>query len=118
MKKVLFAFALLFGAAAAVNAQDTTQVQDQEQSTQYNDQDQERDKDMTPIATSELPAAVRTSLESQDYSGWTVSNAFKKDKDGQTVYAVELKNGAETKKVKFDAQGNKLKEKDKKDDQK
>lgn len=115
MKKLLFAFCLLFGAAVAVHAQDTAQSQSDQynqQSDQYNQQqDQQRDqedKDMQPIATSELPAAVQASLESQDYSGWTVSQAFKKEKDGETVYAVELKSGEETKKVKFDAQGNKL----------
>jgi hypothetical protein len=68
-------------------------------------------EEMQPIAASELPAAVRTSLEGQDYSGWTVSNSYKKEKDGQTFYVVELKNGAETKKVKFDAEGNKMKDK-------
>ncbi len=116
----MFAFCLLFGTAVAVNAQqtqDTTQDRsnqyNQQQSDQYNQQDQE-DQDMQRISTSELPAAVQASLEGQDYSGWTVEQAFKKDKDGQTIYAVELKQGNETKKVKFDAQGNKLdKDKDK-----
>jgi hypothetical protein len=118
MKKLLFALCLLFGAAVAVNAQDTTSTQDQS-SDQYRtddmNQDQDDDKDKKEIAVSELPPAVSAQLQSQDYSGWTISKAFKKEKDGETIYAVELKNGDEMKKVKFDAQGNVLKEKEKKD---
>ena len=139
MKKLLFAFCLMFGAAVAVNAQetqDTTSTQsDQynqqsedatsEDATQDQDQDQDKmhqedkDKDMQEISSSELPAAVQASLQGQDYSGWTTGQAYKKEKDGQTFYAVELTRGNETKKVKFDAQGNKIeKDKDKdKDDQ-
>jgi hypothetical protein len=117
MKKLLFALCLLFGAAVAVNAQDSTSTQDQS-SDQYRtdemNQDQD-DKDKKEIAVSELPPAVSAQLQSQDYSGWTISKAFKKEKDGETIYAVELKNGDEMKKVKFDAQGNVLKEKEKKD---
>lgn len=112
MKKVLFAICFLFGAAAAVNAQDTTS-QDKSQTQQYRNQDD--DKDRQAISVAELPSSVRDQLQGQDYTGWTVANAFKKEKDGQTLYIVELKNGNETKKVKFDALGNKMKEKDKKD---
>lgn len=137
MKKLLFAFCLMFGAAVAVNAQetqDTTRTQSDQYNQQSDDasqdqeQDQDRDKmnkdqdkDMQEISSSELPAAVQASLQGQDYSGWTTGQAYKKDKDGQTIYAVELTRGNETKKVKFDAQGNKIekdKDKDKdKDDQ-
>jgi uncharacterized membrane protein YkoI len=113
MKKLLFAICFLFGTAAVVNAQDTTATQDRSQ-TQYS-QDQDDDKDRQAISVADLPSTVRDQLQGQDYTGWTVSNAFRKEKDGQTMYMVELKNGNEMKKVKFDAQGNKLKEKDKKD---
>lgn len=118
MKKLLFAFSLLFGTAVAVNAQDTTSVSTQDQSEQYRtddmNQDQE-DKDKKEISVAELPAAVQDQLQSQDYTGWAVAKAYSKEKDGETIYAVELKQGAETKKVKFDAMGNVLKEKDKED---
>jgi hypothetical protein len=120
MKKLLFALCLLFGAAVAVNAQDTTSTSTQDQSSdQYRtddmNQDQDDDKDKKEISVSELPPAVSAQLQSQDYTGWTINKAFKKEKDGETIYAVELKNGEEMKKVKFDAQGNILKEKEKKD---
>ena len=112
MKKLLVAICFLFGAAAAVNAQDTTS-RDRSQTQQYRNQDD--DKDRQAISVADLPSSVRDQLQGQDYTGWTVANAYKKEKDGQTMYMVELKNGNETKKVKFDAMGNKIKEKDKKD---
>lgn len=102
MKKLLLGILLVGGCTFSVLAQDATPAP-APQATE----------EMQPIAASELPAAIRTSLEGQDYSGWTVANSYKKEKDGQTFYVVELKNGAETKKVKFDAQGNKMKEKSK-----
>jgi|SRR5688572_14072470 hypothetical protein len=105
MKKLLFA---LFMVAATV----TAFAQDASSSTQPS-QDQNASSEMQPVAASDLPAAITASLQSQDYSGWTVSNAYKKEKDGKTIYKVELKNGEEMKTVKFDADGNKLKGKDK-----
>ena len=127
MKKLLFVFSLLFGAAVAVNAQDTTSVQQepqdtittQEQSDEYRTDDThdmgQDDMDRKEISVSALPTAVSDKLQSQDYSGWTVNKAYVKEKDGETKYAVELKRGDEMKKVKFDAQGNVIKEKEKKD---
>ena len=79
-------------------------------STEYQ---QGQDKDMQSVAVTDLPANIQASLQGQDYSGWTVANAHKKEKDGKAMYVVELKNGAETKKVKFDADGNVVKEKEK-----
>jgi hypothetical protein len=78
-------------------------------STEYQDQD----KDQQAIALTDLPANIQASLQGQDFAGWTASNAFRKEKDGKTMYVVELKNGAETKKVKFDADGNMIKDKEK-----
>jgi hypothetical protein len=105
MKKLLLGILLVGGCTLTVLAQNPTPAPAPEtQATQ---------QDMQPVAASELPAAIRTSLEGQDYSGWTVANSYKKEKDGKTMYVVELKNGAETKKVKFDAEGNKMNEKSK-----
>lgn len=110
MKKLMLAVCLMFGGAAFVNAQE----QDREtQPTQ--------DQDRQEIAISDLPDAVTASLESQDYSGWTVGTAYKKtdaSKDNMEVYVVELKRGTEIKKVKFDKDGNKLDHEKHKDDQK
>lgn len=105
MKKLLIA--LFVCSVSVAFAQDPSSA-----ATPAPAQDQSTDE-MQPVAASDLPAAITASLESQDYSGWTVSNAFKKEKDGKTVYKVELMKGGETKTVKFDADGNKLKGKDK-----
>ncbi len=89
---------LMFGAAAFVNAQDQpTPGQTQEQ------QDQQQ------IAVSELPEQITAKLESSDYAGWTVGNAYKKmDDSNQEMFVVELRQGTETKKVKFDRDGNEI----------
>lgn len=114
MKKVIFAMCFMMGAAVAANAQVTPTPT--ERGTQTESHQYQRDKDYTDkerIEASELPANITSSLEGQDYSGWNVGNAFKKEKDGETFYAVEVNKGSETKMIKFDAQGNKVKEKDK-----
>lgn len=105
---------MTLGAAAALQAQDTTATQksDRYQTPAQGNQDSYTDKDA--ISEGDLPSAIQTTLKSGEYSGWTVSKAYRKTKDGQPVYTLELKNGSETKKVKMDAQGKVLKEKDKK----
>jgi hypothetical protein len=123
MKKLMLAVFLMFGGVALVNAQDSTQTQTQTQTQTPTTQDQQ-DQERTQIQISELPEAITTSLESQDYSGWTVASAYRstqKDASDETksmeLYVVELKNGAETKTVRFDKDGNKLDDEGK-DDQK
>jgi len=105
MKKLFLAFCLCAFAAAAFAQEDATK----KPAAEYKDDA----KEMQAVAASELPAAVTAALQGQDYSGWTVGKAFKKEKDGKTIYKVELSNGSETKMVKLDADGNKLKDKDK-----
>jgi hypothetical protein len=122
MKKLMLSLCLLLGGAALVNAQnqDTTQAQPQTQQTQPTD-----DQDRTQIQVSELPQPIKTSLESADYSGWTINTAYRstqKDKVDETksmeVYVVELKNGPDIKTARFDKDGNKLEDEKDKDDQK
>lgn len=87
----------------------------------------DQEKEGEKIEVSELPAAVQTKLQSTDYQGWVVTSARKKmwsDPDNaqaasKEVYVIEAKNGAETKKLKFDKDGNEIEhDKDKKDDHK
>jgi hypothetical protein len=113
MKKLLFAFTLILGSAMTVWAQDSTATQGagSSQSSEAMSQD-EKDVNKVSITVNELPSIVRDQLQSQDYSGWTVGNVYRKEKEGKTFYAVEMKNADQTKMVKFDAQGNKIKEKD------
>ena len=99
------------------------QMSSQNETGVTQDQDQEGEK----IEVSELPAAVQTKLQSTDYQGWVVTSARKKmwsDPDNaqapsKEVYVIEAKNGSDTKKLKFDKDGNEIEhDKDKKDDQK
>ena len=110
MKKLLIVLGFVAGSAVAVNAQDSTSVNQAAGSTTVQTDAQD---DKQQIAVAELPAIVQDQLKSADYSAWTVGNAYKKEKEGQTFYAVELTSGSETKVVKFDAQGNKVDEKSK-----
>src|SRR5688572_31014524 len=109
MKKLLFAIAFMTVGSVAVLAQEATPAPAQP-STELQSEDQ--DKDKQPIATSELPANIQASLQGQDYSGWTVGSAFKHETEGKTFYSVELTKGDEKKMVKFDADGNIVKEKE------
>jgi hypothetical protein len=116
MKKLMFGFCILLGSAVATYAQDTTSTSkssDQYRSTQQDKQQKDEYTDKEVIATSDLPKTVQDQIQGQDYSGWTVSKAYRKTKEGKTMYAVELVQGSDKKIVKFDAQGNKLKEKNK-----
>lgn len=122
MKKLLFAIAFMTAGSVAVLAQasqDSTSIAPQTPpSTEIqappssDDQSQDQDKGQA-IATSELPANIQASLQGADYSGWTVANAFKKEKDGKTTYMVELTKDSEKKTINFDADGNVVKDEEK-----
>jgi hypothetical protein len=121
MKKIMLAVCLMFGGATLVSAQETqsqTRTQSQTERSAQQDQDQEgqpdQDQEGQQISVSELPDAVTAKLESEDYSGWTVGTVHKKMDDSQNeIYVVEMRQGTETKKVKFDRDGNKLEKGDK-----
>jgi hypothetical protein len=107
MKKLMLAVCLLFGGATLVSAQQTDPSATPSQSQSTTD-DQDQDKGQQ-ISISQLPDGVTAKLESEDYSGWTIGNAYKKTDNaqaGKEVYTVELKKGTETKSVRFDKDGN------------
>lgn len=110
MKKLMFGLFVLLGSAAGVYAQDTTSTRSTQDAYR---QSQEKYDEKEAIAVSELPQKVQASIQGKDYTGWNVSKAYRKEKDGKTFYAVELMKGSDKKMVKFDAQGNKIKEKEK-----
>ena len=107
MTKLLFTILFVWATGVAALAQDTTSV------AAPGGKGYQKDKDKEQIAINDLPEGVRASLTSQDYIGWAVGNAFKKEKGNKTFYFVELTKGSETKQLKFDAKGNKSDEKDK-----
>jgi hypothetical protein len=160
MKKLVFALSMLFGAVVVVNAQDTTSTTSPtdptvtEQPSQASTSSQEDGR--VKIKSQDLPDAVKSSLEGQEFRGWLVNSAYKVDNSsmsGQTetgsstsqsdstsvsssdpssagnpsvtagasateIYIVELKNGAQTKTVRFDKDGKKLEDEGMQDDQK
>jgi hypothetical protein len=108
MKKSFIALFVALTSVITVAAQDTTSVNQGAGSTQEPDQEYSVKEE---IAASEFPALVTEQLQSDDYSGWTIGAAYRKEREGKILYAVELKNGDQRKIVKFDAQGNLVKEK-------
>jgi len=123
---------------AAQERQDTTSNQYRtETQSQYPQDAQAQDQDRERIQATELPDEVKRSLEGEEYRGWLISGAFKSkgsadqssmesdttsantDANNQArtnatgteeeeVYIVELKNGAETKTLRFDSKGQKV----------
>lgn len=109
MKKLLVAVCLMFGGATFVSAQ-------VDQTTPSQTPAQTQDQDQQQISVSELPDQITAKLEGQDYAGWTVGSAHKKmDESNQEIFVVELRQGTETKKVKFDKDGNEIEKGDKGD---
>ena len=107
----MFASLALLGSVALANAQEATPPTESNKATETVapapapavapaavDQD-----DKTKIKSEELPEAVKKSLEAQEYRGWLIDAAYHvKSTDS---YEVQLKNGAETKTVKFSKDG-------------
>jgi hypothetical protein len=161
MKKVMFALCFMFGGIVVVTAQETQdttsnqyRTETQSQSDQAQNQDQNQNQDRERIQSTELPDAIKRSLEGPEYRGWLVSGAFKSSSsssqqsttgqssmesetttpdanrpgnttqestqgntEGNTnaagaedeeIYIVELKNGAETKTIRFNKDGEKI----------
>ncbi|MBT1685706.1 hypothetical protein [Dawidia soli] len=101
MKKVMFALCgLVFGvvAANAQAAQPSNNAVATEQTAQQDDK--------VKIKAEELPQTVKTALEGEEYRGWLINAAYH-HKTADT-FEVELKNGAETKTIKFDKEGKKI----------
>jgi hypothetical protein len=135
MKKLMLGLCFMFGGfaiyAQEVTPSDQTQPQQQYPTTQNQD-DRER------INSRDLPDAVKRSLETQEYRGWLINTAYKTNglatmnnqsqandstavvqgdttsvtdesgAYGQEIFVVEMKNGAQTKTVRFDKDGNRL----------
>jgi hypothetical protein len=109
MKKVLFASLFVAGTIVAANAQEAAQDSAATSTTTTTTVTSSVEQDgYVSIKADELPDAVKKSLETQDFKGWIINAASYNEKEGK--YLVELKNGADTKKVKFDKEGKELKD--------
>lgn len=98
MKKVLFALLAIMGSFSVISA--TANVMN-DNATVVALEDEK-----VQIQPEELPDAVKAALNSEDYTGWQISAAYKyAEKD---IYEVELKNGEEVATVKFDKDGQKV----------
>ena len=101
----MFAFAAMLGSVAFVNAQeasDKAKTPEPAATAQQTPQQDEKVK----IKSEELPAPVKKALETADFKGWLIDAAYKYS--ATETYEVQLKNGAETKVVKFDKDGKKV----------
>jgi len=98
MKNVVFVFAVLFGVIlsniAVVSAGTETPYE------------MDAQEEKVKIKPEELPAAVRTTLQSEDYTGWTIDNAYKYPVSG--TFEVQMKKGGESRVFKFDKDGKKI----------
>jgi len=163
MKKLVFAVCMLFSGVALVNAQDSTSTSsptdptmtEQSQTSQPSTAStSSQEEGRVKIKSQDLPDAVKSSLEGQEFRGWLVNSAYKVDgstsgsstsvsdstsvssdqsgqsgstgsqsgsvgaqTSGQELYIVELKNGAQTKTVRFDKDGKKLEDEGMNEDQ-
>jgi hypothetical protein len=146
MKKLMLASLMVLGGlvtyAQDTTSTDQTQTQQQYPTTMHDQDDRER------INSRDLPDPIKRALEDQDYRGWLINTAYKSkglslsneqpmQNDSisavpsdstsvstdtgayaQEVYVVELKNGAQTKTVRFDKDGNRLDDQGPANDQK
>jgi hypothetical protein len=103
MKKVMFALGGLVFSVVAANAQ-AAQPSNAAVSTEQTAPAPQDDK--VKIKAEELPQTVKTALEGEEYRGWLINSAYH-HKTADT-FEVELKNGAETKTIKFDKEGKKI----------
>lgn len=111
MKKVCLTLVV---AAATVFSVNTVSAQVYEEgSTQETAKQETQKEEMQQIEVGEVPDEVQQSVE-RDFQGATVSEAYKKDKDGEAKYKVVITTlQGETKELYADAQGNWI-DKDKK----
>lgn len=100
MKNLMFAFAALMISFSVVSA---APVWNNAASYDYYPQDTR-----VKIDPKELPDAVKTVLDGDEYTGWEVKAAYKDTEKG--TFEVELTNGAGKVTQKFNKEGTKIDE--------
>jgi len=135
MKKIMFALCFAVGGVVTVSAQDTQDTTSNQYRTetqsQFPQDGMSQEQDRERIQATELPDGVKRTLEGEEYRGWLISGAFKSSEtgdqsmmesdttstgvtepginatetEGEEAFIVELKNGAETKTLKFNSDG-------------
>lgn len=112
MKKMILTFAgsLLIGMSAlfAQQQQDSTRNQNQNQNQSQSYRNMPNKSDMVMVKTTEIPASLRATLQSDEYSGWENGTVYRTKNNDQ--YLVEIKDGDQTKTYRFDKNGKPLRE--------
>lgn len=102
MKISVVLFVAMMGFTSAISAQNTVPSDARAQVAVAVDDNRK------PIKPEDLPQAVKTTLQGQEYRDWSVSAAFHVKKDNAEYYEVELTRAMETKTVKLDKEGKKV----------
>jgi hypothetical protein len=100
MKKLMFVFAAMACSVVFVSAK----VEAGSRTAQVSQATRQDEK--VKIKADELPAAVKSTLKGQDYSGWMIDAAYKYT--ATETYEVVLKQGTETATFQFDKEGKKI----------
>lgn len=112
MKKLMMiAAGALFVGTVAVQAQDTTSfkktdstgLQQQQPTTQQPGSIKLRD--MTALKSTEIPAALRETLQAPQYKGWDAATSKIYRNQTSDLYVVQIQDGTMTKSYRFDKEG-------------
>jgi len=99
MKNLKIASLALLIVSANANAIDFASVSGQEI----------RIQDKVSVKPEDLPQPIKTTLATDVYSGWEITEAFIITKEDKTqFYEISLKNGSETAKINLDKDGRKV----------
>lgn len=99
MKKIMIIAGMLTFGVVAANAQEQkeTPTEQQQPSVQL--------KDMTVLKSTEIPAALRETLQAAQYKGWDAATSkIYRSPDG-ALYVVQIADGNGTKTFRFDKNG-------------
>lgn len=109
MKKLMMiaAGALFIGVAA--QAQDTTSYKKTDSTSLQQPTQQQpgsiKLKDMTALQSTEIPAALRETLQGSQYKGWDASTSKIYRNQTSDLYVVQIQDGTMTKTYRFDKEG-------------
>lgn len=66
-------------------------------------------QDKVSVKPEDLPQPIKTTLETDVYAGWEITEAFIITKEDKTqFFEISLKNGSETAKINLDKDGRKV----------
>jgi len=110
MKKLIVsAFALTLISFASVEAQTANQNSPATKETvQQEPAKSKSDKeDKVAVKATELPEAIKKTIQSEQFSGWTVKKAYLvTEGDKSQYYELQVAKGSESARVKLDKNGN------------